>query len=214
MAGTDKLWLDLGGQPLLARTIAAIADTPGLVALVVVGSPDLLARTRPIAHQDPWTAVTRWIPGGLTRQDSVYCGLEALPPCALVLVHDGARPLVTFEMLERGVEAARAHGAVVAGMMVTDTIKVVDELGLVTATLDRATLRAAQTPQVFAEPIIRSAYAQVGTARATCTDDAGVLELAGFPVHTYPGERTNIKVSTPDDVAIVRALWTGRQGGT
>jgi len=213
MAGADKLWLDLQGQPLLARTITAIAATPGLNQLVVVASHQTLERVEPYHQHHPWSLANQWILGGPTRQDSVYCGLTALPHCDLVLIHDGARPLTSLALLQRGIDAAQQHGAAIAAVPTTDTIKVVDGQEQIVATPDRANLRAAQTPQVFAASLIRAAYATVGVARALCTDDAAILELAGIPVFTYPGERTNIKVSTPADVAIVRALWLALQEG-
>jgi 2-C-methyl-D-erythritol 4-phosphate cytidylyltransferase len=211
MGGADKLWIDLDGQPLLARAIAAIAALPALAELVVVGGPETLSRAAELTGQFPWSRVDRWVPGGATRQDSVYQGLEALGPHPLVLVHDGARPLVRLETLERGVAAAKMHGAALAAVPVTDTIKVVDAEERVRATPERTALRAAQTPQVFAGPLLRQAYARVGAARAGCTDDAAVVELAGLPVYTFPGERDNIKVSTPADLVLVRALWASRQ---
>lgn len=213
MAGLDKLWLDIGGQPLLARTLGAMLATPGLDQLVVVGSSTTLERARGMAGVEPWSRVDRWVPGGATRQDSVYCGLQALAPCDLVLVHDGARPLISAEALARGIVAARDLGAVIAAVPVTDTIKTVDEEAMITGTLERSNLRAAQTPQIFAWERIVRAYADAGAARAGCTDDAGVLQLAGIPVYTFLGEPTNLKVSTPADVAIVRALWAvGHEG--
>lgn len=210
MGGPDKLWIDLGGRPLLARTIAAIAALPPLAELVVVGSPETLRRAAELIGDPPWSRVDRWVAGGATRQDSVFCGLEALGPHPIILVHDGARPLVRRETLERGVVAAQAHGAALAAIPVTDTIKVVDQDGRVRSTLDRAALLAAQTPQVFAGPLLRQAYERIGVARAGCTDDAAVVELAGLPVYTFPGERDNLKVSTQADLALVRALWAAR----
>lgn len=210
MGGPDKLWIDLGGRPLLARTIAAIAALPPLAELVVVGSPETLRRAAELIGDPPWSRVDRWVAGGATRQDSVFCGLEALGPHPIILVHDGARPLVRRETLERGVAAAQAHGAALAAIPVTDTIKVVDQDGRVRSTLDRTALLAAQTPQVFAGPLLRQAYERIGVARAGCTDDAAVVELAGLPVYTFPGERDNLKVSTQADLALVRALWAAR----
>jgi 2-C-methyl-D-erythritol 4-phosphate cytidylyltransferase len=210
MAGSDKLWIDLCGQPLLARTIAAVAALPNLAELVVVASPDTLARAADLIGQEPWSKVNQWVQGGATRQDSVYCGLQVLGDHPIVLIHDGARPLVRLETLQRGVAAALVHGAVLAAVPVTDTIKSVDGDERVRSTLDRTVLRAAQTPQVFAGPLLREAYARVGAARAECTDDAAVAESAGLPVHTFLGDRDNIKVSTPADPALVRALWAAR----
>jgi 2-C-methyl-D-erythritol 4-phosphate cytidylyltransferase len=210
MGGADKLWVDLGGQPLLARTIAAIVALPALAELVVVGGPETLRRAAELPGDPPWSRVDRWVAGGATRQDSVYCGLEALGPHSIILIHDGARPLVRQETLERGVAAAQAHGAALAAIPITDTIKVVDQDERVRSTLDRTALRGAQTPQVFAGSLLRQAYARVGAARAGCTDDAAVMEMAGLPVYVFPGERDNLKVSTPADLALVRALWAAR----
>ena len=208
MAGADKLWLDLGGAPLLARTIAAIvAGCDDLIQLVVVAGPESIERAAGLRHCTPWSSVDRWVAGGETRQDSVYCGLQALKPCDIVLIHDGARPLVSAGMIARGLAVARAHGSALATIPVTDTIKVVDEIGRVSATPRRSSLQAAQTPQIFAwEPLV-DAYSRAGSGRASCTDDAEIIELAGYPVYTYLGDRLNIKVTTLDDVAVVRALW-------
>ena len=210
MGGADKLWVDLCGQPLLARTIAAIAALPNLAELVVVAGSETLSRAAALVGRDPWSRVDRWVAGGATRQDSVYCGLQALGDHPIVLVHDGARPLVRLETLELGVAAALIHGAALAAVPLTDTIKAVDERERVLSTLDRAVLRAAQTPQAFAGPLLREAYVRVGAARAGCTDDAAVVELTGLPVYAFLGDRDNIKVSTPADLTLVRALWAAR----
>ena len=207
MGGIDKLWIDLDGAPLLARTLDAIAATPGLAQLLVVGGEGLIERSRSLVNVAPWSRVTGWVRGGATRQDSVYNGILALARCELVLIHDGARPLIGIAAIARGLAAARLHGAAIAAMPVTDTIKVVDAEGRIVATPDRAGLRAAQTPQIFAYDLLLAAYERVGTDRARCTDDAAILERAGFPVYTYLGDHTNLKVSTPADMAIVRALW-------
>jgi 2-C-methyl-D-erythritol 4-phosphate cytidylyltransferase len=208
MAGADKLWLDICGAPLLARTIAAIvAGCEDLKQLVVVAGQDTIDRAGALRACSPWCRVDRWVTGGETRQDSVHSGLQVLEPCELVLVHDGARPLIGASMIARGLAVAREHGSALAAVPVTDTIKVVDEHGRVTATPKRSALHAAQTPQIFAwEPFV-DAYARAGAVRATCTDDAEIFELAGYQVYTYLGDRINVKVTTPDDVAIVRALW-------
>ncbi len=208
MAGADKLWLDLGGAPLLARTIAAIVEgCQDLEQLVVVAGQDTIDRAAVLRDSTPWCRVDRWVTGGETRQDSVYHGLQALNPCRIVLVHDGARPLIGAGMIARGLAVARVHGSALATVPVTDTIKVVNASGRVIATPKRSELQAAQTPQIFAwEPLV-DAYERAGAARATCTDDAEIFEMAGYPVYTYLGERVNVKVTTPDDIAVVRALW-------
>jgi 2-C-methyl-D-erythritol 4-phosphate cytidylyltransferase len=211
MAGIDKLWIDLGGKPLLARTIEVVSRCNELGQLVVVAGSYTLEQSLTVRGVAPWSRVDRWVPGGPTRQDSVWLGIQALDQCDYVLIHDGARPLVGPEMLERGMVTVQQHGSALAVVPVTDTIKEVDASGMVVSTLERAALAAAQTPQIFSWEIVVEAYRRAGEARATCTDDAGVMQLAGYPVYTYLGERTNIKVSTPEDVAVVRALWTARR---
>ena len=173
----------------------------------MVAGSNTLRQVEGIGHESPWSRVDGWVTGGATRQDSVYHGLRALDAHELVLIHDGARPLVQPAVLERGIAVARQHGSAIAAVPVTDTIKVVDADERVLATPDRTGLRAAQTPQIFGWEILMDAYDRVGAARAGCTDDAAVLEMAGVAVHTYLGDRTNIKVSTPADIAVVRALW-------
>jgi 2-C-methyl-D-erythritol 4-phosphate cytidylyltransferase len=214
MAGTDKLWLDLGGKPLLARTLdALIAGCDDISQLVVVAGAQTQARAASVAPGSPWNQVECWVEGGATRQDSVYLGLQAIRPCELVLIHDGARPLPGRAMIQRGLATARRHGSALATVPVTDTIKLLDPEGRVLATPDRAALHAAQTPQIYAWDLLLRAYVLAGQERALCTDDAAVLERAGFPVFTFPGERTNLKVSTPEDVALVRACFQALGGG-
>lgn len=212
MGGADKLWIDLGGRPLLERTIAALTATPNICRLVVVAGPATQERMAQMGRHSPWSSVDAVVPGGPTRQDSVFRGLQALPPCDLVLIHDGARPLVSAALLTRAVSAAHEQRAVIAATLVTDTVKMIDPSGRIVASPERASLRAAQTPQVFAEPLLRRAYDAAGDARAACTDDAAVVALAGHPVYVVEGERENVKVSTPSDVAVVRALWAARHG--
>jgi 2-C-methyl-D-erythritol 4-phosphate cytidylyltransferase len=203
MGGQDKLWLALGDLPLLGHTLAALATVAEIDQLVVVSSPDGLRRLADLRAREPWCAVDTLVEGGVERPDSVYAGLLALNPCDLVLVHDGARPLVTPELVRLGLAAAREHGAAVPALPVVDTIKTVDAGGYVVATPDRATLRAVQTPQVFRYDLLLEAYEAAGPARSGCTDDAMLLERLGLPVATFPGDPHNIKVSTPADLPLV-----------
>src|SRR5205085_10820296 len=204
MGGQDKLWLALGDLPLLGHTLAALATVAEIDQLVVVSSPDGLRRLADLRAREPWCAVDTLVEGGVERPDSVYAGLLALNPCDLVLVHDVARPLVTPELVRLGLAAADEHGAAVPALPVVDTIKTVDAEGHVVATLDRATLRAVQTPQVFRYDLLLQAYEAAGPARSSCTDDAMVLERLGLPVATFPGDPRNVKVSTPADLPLVK----------
>ena len=211
MGGQDKLWLPLGDLPLLGHTLAALAAVAEIDQLVVVSSPDGLRRLANLRARQPWCVVNTLVEGGTERPDSVYAGLLALNRCDLVLVHDGARPLVTPELVRLGLAAAREHGAAVPALPVVDTIKTVDAEGYVVATPDRATLRAVQTPQVFRYDLLLEAYEAAGPARSGCTDDAMLLERLGLPVATFPGDPRNIKVSTPADLPLVTLYWQDRQ---
>ncbi|MBI2329211.1 MAG: 2-C-methyl-D-erythritol 4-phosphate cytidylyltransferase, partial [Chloroflexi bacterium] len=143
-------------------------------------------------------------PGGERRQDSVAAGLSRLSNCHWVVIHDGARPLVTIDLIERGLAAASETGAAVAAVPVTDTIKVAGDDLIVQGTPPRRNLWAVQTPQVFRFDMIAEAYRQ---AKDEVTDDARLVEQLGYKVRLYMGSYGNIKVTTADDLAIARVLW-------
>lgn len=213
MGGVDKLWLPLAGRPLLEHAIAALTAIPEITRLALVTAPANLRRIEALRAAPPWNAIDLLVEGGATRADSVYAGLRALESCDLVLIHDGARPLVTPELVRTGLAAARARGAAVPALPVADTIKTVDAAGRIVATPDRAALRAVQTPQVFRYDLLLRAYNEAGSARATCTDDAMLLERLGLPVATFPGDPRNLKVSTPADLPLVRLYAADKPAG-
>src|SRR5919204_888735 len=197
MGGQDKLWLPLGDLPLLGHTLAALAAVTEIDQLAVVCAPDGLRRLADLRARQPWCVVDTLVEGGAERPDSVYAGLRALDPCEFVLVHDGARPLVTPHLVRLGLAAAREHGAAVPALPMVDTIKTVDAGGYVVATPDRATLRAVQTPQVFRYDLLLKAYETAGLARSGCTDDAMLLERLGLPVATFPRCRCPRRCASP-----------------
>ena len=203
MGGIDKLFAPLAGRPLLARTLAAFQECPAvdLVALVVL--KENLERARALVAEYGFSKVRHVCPGGARRQDSARAGLEALGECDYVAVHDGGRPLVTPNLIERGLEAARETGVAVPALPVVDTIKEAGPDATVVRTLDRGRLWAAQTPQVFRRDILLRAHREV---QGDVTDDAAMVEALGLPVRLFPGERTNIKVTTPEDQRLAQAL--------
>ena len=142
-------------------------------------------------------------PGGPRRQDSVRLGLEALPECRWVVVHDGARPLVTAALIEAGLAAAAETGAAIAAVPLADTLKEAAEDGLIRRTLDRRNLWAAQTPQVFEYELLREAHR---LAQGEATDDAALVEALGRRVKVFPGSPRNLKVTTAADLALAQAL--------
>ena len=203
MGGLDKLFAPLGGRPLLARTLAAFEECAAIDRVVLVLAMENLARGLALAEEEGLSKVRTVSPGGRRRQDSVREGLKALGGCDWVVVHDGARPLVTPQLIEAGLAAAQETGAAVCALPAQDTVKRVDEQGRVVRTLDRRRLWLIQTPQVFRYDILRDAHER---SRQPATDDAALVERLGQDVRVYPGSPRNFKVTTPDDLALAEAL--------
>ena len=204
MGGGDKAWADLGGRPLLAHALAMFAESE-VDAIVVAAPPEREAALLALASEV--TAPVRRVDGGHRRQDSVAAAIAAEPEAAWYLVHDAARPLASPALARRVLAAARRHGAAVPGVPVTDTIKRVNAEGLVAGTVHREPLRAVQTPQAFAGGLLRRAHREV---TADVTDDAAMIEWLDAPIALVPGEPENIKVTTPADLVLVRALYAAR----
>ena len=198
-AGQDKIWADLDGRPLLARTLAALAQAPEIDALALVVHPEREADARALLDALGLGAEVR--PGGARRRDSVRSGLQALHDCQWVVVHDGARPFVRPDLPRLGLEAARATGAAVAAIRSRDTVKRVQE-GLVTATPPREEMWLVQTPQVFRFELLAAA---LESSDEDVTDEATLLERMGIAVRVFPGAPDNLKVTTPEDLELARA---------
>ncbi len=204
MGGIDKVMAPLGGKSILVRVIETFQKCRPINQIVVVVNAKNIEKCRQMVAEERWGKVNDVCAGGRRRQDSVAAGLKRLKDCDWVVIHDGARPLVTVDMIERGLEAARETGAAAAAVPVTDTIKVVGNGAIVHQTLLRENLRAVQTPQVFRIDIITKAYQQVSD---DVTDDASLVEQAGYKVKLYAGSYDNIKVTTPDDLSLAETLW-------
>jgi len=204
MGGVDKMFAPLGGKPVLARVIDTFQKCKAIDQIVVVVSEQNLKRCQQLVGEQKWPKVIEVCVGGERRQDSVAAGLSRLSQCDWVIIHDGARPLVTVDLIERGLEAARETGAAVVAVPVADTIKIAGDNGFVQQTPSRRNLWAVQTPQVFRFDIISEAY---GVAKDEVTDDASLVEQLGYRVKLYMGSYDNIKVTTPDDLVLAEALW-------
>ena len=212
-ADRNKVLLDLLGQPILAWTLqaAAQADSVGWIGLVgqEIDRPDLEAIVAGLQLPKP----VKFILGASTRQESVYNGLQALPPIATrVLIHDGARCLATPELFDRCAAALDHSPGLIAAVPVKDTIKQVDDHQRVTATPNRDHLWAAQTPQGFDVALLKQAHQQGREQSWIVTDDAALFEQCGLPVQVVPGEETNLKVTTPVDLAIAAFILKQRLG--
>ena len=206
MGGTDKVFAQLMGRPLLAWTLRAFKACSAIDGVILVAAPASLDRARALVSEWRFANVVDVVPGGETRQASVHAGLDAATDAAIVAVHDGARPLVTPELIERGVTLAREWGAAVCATPARDTVKRADG-DVVAETIDRGNVWLAQTPQVFARDVLLRAHQQ---AAGDATDDAALVEALGERVQLYDGGPWNIKVTTPDDLIVAEALLRER----
>ncbi len=203
MNGIDKVLAPLRSKPVLSYVISAFDSCELIDQIVLVVNEKSLEQCQKLIAEEKITTPIDICLGGERRQDSVAAGLKQLKDCDWVVIHDGARPLVTKELIEAGLKAAKETGAAVAAVPVTDTIKVADDDRTVLETPSRRNLWAVQTPQVFRPDIITKAYRQV---RGEATDDAALAEQAGYKVKLYMGSYDNIKITTTQDLLIAEAL--------
>jgi 2-C-methyl-D-erythritol 4-phosphate cytidylyltransferase len=201
-----KQYRRICGRPLLAWTLSRFEAASSIDKVVlVVGEEAMIYVTKEIVDQYGCDKVLKVVPGGAERQESVRCGLEALPiSTSLVAIHDGARPVVSPGDIDRTVATASREGAAILAEPATDTIKHVRD-GFIISTLDRDTLYRAQTPQVFSYDLILEAHRAAADNQAS-TDDAALIEARGFKVRIVPAESPNPKVTTPDDLDLIEAL--------
>ncbi len=209
MGGIDKVFAPLRGEPLLLRATRPFQQCPAINQVVVVVSGEKEGRCRALVTGPEWSKVTDVCIGGDRRQDSVAAGLKRLKEFDWVIIHDGARPLVTIDLIERGLEAAKETGATAAAVPVTDTVKVVGEDEIVKETPLREALRVIQTPQVFRFDVIQIAHQQDSS---DVTDDASLVERLGHKVKLYPGSYENIKITTRYDLALAEIILKRREG--
>jgi 2-C-methyl-D-erythritol 4-phosphate cytidylyltransferase/2-C-methyl-D-erythritol 2,4-cyclodiphosphate synthase len=206
MGGSDKLAAVVGGRPLLAWTLEAVAHASSVAHIVVVTTGSRVAEVAAAAWLPD--VVSAVVAGGERRQDSVAAGVAALPEGpghAVILVHDGARPLVSADLVDAVARAASVHGAAIPVVPVVDTLKRVGD-GRVTGTVERSGLVAAQTPQGVRRDVLANAYAAFPPGGPnTWTDEASLLEACRIPVHAIPGDAANLKVTLPDDLERVAA---------
>jgi 2-C-methyl-D-erythritol 4-phosphate cytidylyltransferase len=204
MGGIDKTMAHIQGEPVIARTVRAFQNCDAIKEIVVVTRSDLIMPVSDLCH--PFSKVTAVVVGGENRVASVQNGLNALSSKVhLVAVHDGARPLISFEVIDRTVRAAHTYGAAAPGVPVKDTIKVVAG-GVVTSTPDRKTLQAVQTPQVFDFDLLRGALKKAVEKGWEITDDCSAVEMLGMRVRMVEGDEKNIKITTPMDLKIAEML--------
>ena len=204
MGGIDKVMADLGGEPMILRTVRAFQECDPISEIVIVTREDLVEPiTALTAEMDKVKAV---VVGGKTRQESVSKGLNALSDkVKLAAIQDGARPFASWQMIDRVVRAANTYSAAAPAIPVKDTIKVVGG-GVVTNTPDRKTLMAVQTPQVFDVALLRGALLKAWEDGAEVTDDCSAVERMGMSVKIVEGDERNIKITTPMDLKIAELI--------
>ncbi|MEX2599067.1 MAG: 2-C-methyl-D-erythritol 4-phosphate cytidylyltransferase [Dehalococcoidia bacterium] len=209
MAGVDKTLAPLAGIPLIARTVEVFERSPFIGGIVLMVSQENVDPVARLCRERGWKKVDHILAGGARRQDTVRLGLEALShQCEWVLVHDGARPLLSEQEIQHGLAVAQETGAAIAAVPAKDTVKVVDMHQMVERTLDRSRLVQVQTPQIFRRDLLERAHREI---TEDVTDDAAMLECLGIPVRVFPGAYANIKVTTPEDLAVAEALLAQRR---
>ncbi len=209
----NKLLLTLLGKPLLAWTLQAAEAAHEISWIGIIGQLADQSDVKAILAELSLSKPVEFILGGETRQESVCNGLQALPASAeRVLIHDGARCLATPQLLDRCAAVLRDCPGLIAAVPVKDTIKVVNEMGIVQDTPDRQQLWAAQTPQGFEVRQLKQCHDQGRQAGWEVTDDAALFERCGLPVKIVEGEETNLKVTTPVDLAIAEFILRQRLG--
>lgn len=211
---TQKQYLQLNELPVLARTLSVFEQSPIITGIIlVVGEKEISWCEKEIIERFGFKKVLTVVPGGDTRQHSVYNGLKVL--CAqaddVVMVHDAARPLITEDILANAAVVAQEKQSAVVAVPVKDTIKLADEQGVVLDTPPREKLWSIQTPQVFNYRLLMEAYRQANKSGYVGTDDASLVEQMGHAVHIVPGSYENIKITTAEDMLLAEAILKRRK---
>ena len=209
--GSDKLMMKLGEIPVLARTLMAFQSSPLVDEIVVVTRLDKLQEIADLCKEYGIDKVSRVIAGGKTRTESALAGVSEVSSSAkLIAIHDGARPLVTADVILRTVYAAAEHMAAAPAVPSVDTLKAVDAEGCVIGTVDRETTLRIQTPQIFRAELIKGALTKAVEKGMTLTDDCAAAEMMGVRTKTVLGDEDNIKITTPRDMLFAAEILKER----
>lgn len=206
-AGMNKQFMLLNGKPLLVHTLEAFQSCNAINSIIlVVGKEELQLCKEQILDAYDFDKVDKLIPGGSERQQSVYNGIRSLEDCSIVVIHDGARPVLSEGIIEKCIEGAKIYGAVSAGMPAKDTVKILNEENFVEYTPERGRVWVTQTPQAFKRDIIEKAHEMANIKGISGTDDAYLVENMGIKVKMIKGSYENIKVTTSEDIIIAEAI--------
>ena len=205
MVGIDKIFAPLGHIPILLHSLLRFQTHPDIDYISLVLGPHNVDQGRKLVEENSVSKVCSVTVGGPRRQDSVRIGLDQIPNCDLILVHDVARPLVEAELISRGLDAVLITGVATPVLPISDTLKPVDPEGrLEPSTVDRTAFRLIQTPQVFRRKILEHAHNAV---QVTVTDDVTMSELIGIKTESFEGSRLNFKITVPEDLTVAEALF-------
>ena len=205
--GSDKLGLPLGGRPLLCWALEALAASPRVGAVQLVGSGANLAWLGELVEASSQPKLLPPCRGGKVRSESTLRGLEAAGgDWEWALVHDGARPFLSQQLISEGLAAARQTGAAIAAVPAHDTVQIVDPDGQIVETPDRSRTFLAQTPQIARRRTLLRAHRQFAAELPRFTDEASLLRALGQPVAVFRGDRNNLKITGPGDIALARAI--------
>lgn len=207
MQGKDKVFSLILGKPVIVYSVETLLACDEVSSAVLVLHPDKLDLGHQLLKDYSWGKSVKIVPGGERRQDSVCHGLRELTNSTTVVIHDGARPCLTANLIKKGLEEVGGTGSAVAAIPVNDTIKKTTSGGIVTETLDRSQLWSIQTPQIFFTDILLAAHRQV---REDVSDDATMVELTGRKVKLFMGSPTNIKITHEGDLLVAKEFLKGR----
>lgn len=210
-AGINKQFLTLQGKPILYYTLKVFSDNDSIDEIVLVcAEKDMNYCKDNVIDAYGFSKVKSIVLGGAERQDSVYNGLKAIKSCDIVLIHDGARPFITDNIIHEGIKMAKLHGACTCGVKAKDTIKLKGEDGFSKQTLNRDTTFLVQTPQCFDYQLILKCHDKLNENRQLVTDDTMVVEMFNHKVYLYEGSYFNIKITTPEDMTIGENILKSR----
>lgn len=209
--GNDKLMAELGGKPVLARTLMAFQKSEYVDEIIVVTRVDRIEEIADLCKKYNIDKASKVICGGATRTESALAGVsEVQAKARLIGIHDGARPLVSQAVIERTAVAARDYLSAVPAIRSTDTLKKIDENGVVVDAVDRECTVRIQTPQIFAADYIKGALTNAMNKGVALTDDCSAMEAMGVKTHVVEGDENNIKLTTPRDMIFAEAILRER----
>lgn len=205
--GTDKAFLSLGPKPVVAWSLLAYEKNVDIDRIILVVRKDQVTAAKAVAKMFGISKLFKIVSGGARRQDSVQAGMaEVDSDTRIVVVHDGARPCVSQEVISEVIKTARRGAAAVTGCRVRDTVKIVEKGSTVSSTVDRAKYWVVQTPQAFPYSMLRKAYAAVEAGKKEVFDDSQAVELSGESVKICESDKPNIKITTPEDLQVAAAI--------